>query len=87
MEKADCRFNTNQSHLKGWLFNLNDVKEEREKQTIKPIGLKPKLISNLERLEEIKCAIVRYYNAELKIPIEWIEEYNELIDATKNKNL
>jgi hypothetical protein len=48
-----------------------------------PIGLIPKWVSNKERLNEVRCAIVRYYDAELKIPIEWVEEYNELIDSTK----
>ena len=48
-----------------------------------PIGLKPKFVNRLERLNEVRGAIVRYYDAQLKIPIEWIEEYNELIDSTK----
>lgn len=52
-----------------------------------PIGLKPKFVSKfvskIERLKEVRGAIVRYYDAELKIPIEWIEEYNQLIDNTK----
>ena len=48
-----------------------------------PIGLRPKRISDKERLNEVRGAIVRYYDAELKIPVEWIEEYNELIDSTK----
>lgn len=44
-----------------------------------PIGLRPKLVSDKERLNEVRGAIVRYYDAELKIPVEWIEEYNKLI--------
>jgi len=48
-----------------------------------PIGLKPKFVKDLERLNEIREAIVRYYDAELEIPIKWIEEYNELINITK----
>lgn len=55
------------------------------KQIVKPpIGLRPKWVSNIERLNEVRGAIVRYYDAELKIPIEWIEEYNQLIDSTKD---
>ena len=58
--------------------------EEQEKQIVKPpIGLRPKWVSDKERLNEVRSAIVRYYDAELKIPIEWIEEYNQLIDSTK----
>lgn len=56
---------------------------ENEKIAKPPIGLKPKFVNRLERLDEIRGAIVRYYDAELKIPIAWIEEYNELIDLTK----
>jgi len=44
-----------------------------------PIGLRPKWVSDKERLNEVRSAIVRYYDAELKIPIEWIKEYNELV--------
>ena len=53
---------------------------EEQKQIVKPpIGLRPKWVSDKERLNEVRSAIVRYYDAELKIPIEWIEEYNELV--------
>mgnify|MGYP003627288332 FL=1 len=48
-----------------------------------PIGLKPKFVNRLERLNEVRGAIVRYYEASREIPIEWVEEYNELINATK----
>lgn len=54
------------------------------KQIVKPpLGLKPKFVNRLERLNEIRGAIVRYYDAEMQIPIEWIEEYNELIELTR----
>ncbi len=59
------------------------MKKEHEKVVMSPIGLRPKWVSDKERLNEVRSAIVRYYDAELKIPIEWIEEYNELIDSTK----
>lgn len=59
------------------------MKKEREQIVKPPIGLRPKWVSDKERLNEVRSAIVRYYDAELKIPIEWIEEYNELIDSTK----
>ena len=42
------------------------------------IGLKPKFINDLQRLEEVKVAIKRYYDNGLSIPKEWVEEYNEL---------
>jgi hypothetical protein len=49
-----------------------------------PIGLKPKWISDMNRLREVQGAIARYYDAELEIQVEWIEEYNALIKATEN---
>ena len=59
------------------------MKKELEQIVKPPIGLRPKWVSDKERLNEVRSAIVRYYDAELKIPVEWIEEYNELIDSTK----
>ena len=48
-----------------------------------PIGLTPKWVIDEKRLKEVRAAIVRYYDAKLKIPIEWIEEYNDLIGNNK----
>jgi hypothetical protein len=49
-----------------------------------PIGLIPKRFHidrvNAERFNDVCGAISRYYNAGLKINIEWIEEYNELVE-------
>lgn len=44
-----------------------------------PLGLVPKWVRQKERYEEVCQAIARYYNANREIPIEWIEEYNELV--------
>jgi hypothetical protein len=61
--------------------------EKEFKRVMKPpLGLIPKFVVRLERLNEVREAIVRYYDAELKIPIEWVEEYNELIELTKLNN-
>ena len=50
-----------------------------------PLGLIPKNIHykrvKVERFNEVCGAIARYYDAGMKINIEWIEEYNELIDS------
>ena len=59
------------------------MKKELEQIVKPPIGLRPKWASDKERLNEVRSAIVRYYDAELKIPVEWIKEHNELIDNTK----
>jgi hypothetical protein len=53
-----------------------------------PIGLKPKEIHEehvkKDRFNDICGAISRYYNASLKIPVEWINEYNELVGNVLN---
>ena len=54
-----------------------------------PLGLIPKRFHDknvkIERYNDVCSAIARYYHARLKIKIEWIEEYNELVDYL-NKN-
>jgi hypothetical protein len=50
-----------------------------------PLGLMPKRFHDervkVERFNEVCGAIARYYDAGLKINIEWIEEYNELVEC------
>ena len=46
-----------------------------------PLGLTPKWVRDKERFYEICAALSRYYNAGKKIPIEWVEEYNSLVDG------
>lgn len=50
------------------------------KQIKPPLGLVPKFVRQKERLDEVRSAIARYYREEMKIPVEWVEEYNELIE-------
>lgn len=53
-----------------------------------PLGLMPKKIHDLrvntKRLNEVRGAIARYYDAGLKINVEWIKEYNELVESVGN---
>ena len=51
----------------------------RTKYKKPPLGLTPRYINDLQRIEDIKCAIERYICAGMNINIEWIVEYNELI--------
>jgi hypothetical protein len=55
-----------------------------DNSTKPPLGLIPKIFYDqrvkVERFNEVCGAIARYYDARLKIKIEWIEEYNELVD-------
>ena len=47
-----------------------------------PLGLTPRWIHEMERFEEIISAMKRYSEAGIPIPIEWIEEVDELYDRT-----
>lgn len=51
-----------------------------------PIGLIPKRFAIEDRYKEVCGAISRYYEAGLQIPVEWIEEYNELVIQIKFKD-
>jgi hypothetical protein len=50
-----------------------------------PLGLMPRRFHDervkIERFNEVCGAIARYYDAGLKINIEWVEEYNELVEC------
>ena len=45
------------------------------------LGLTPKRIRQEQRFQEVCGAIAGYYDAGKKIPIEWVEEHNELVDT------
>ena len=50
-----------------------------------PLGLIPKKFHDeqvkVKRFNEVCRAIAEYYDARLKINIQWIEEYNELVEC------
>jgi hypothetical protein len=72
---------------KGRSFNCPGCKDKDEcveyvNENVKPkppLGIMPRHIWNMKRIENLNDAINRYYEFGLKIPIEWIEEYNDLI--------
>lgn len=64
-------------------------KECNEFSAIKPpIGLKPfrfhERETKIERFNDVCGAIQRYYDAGLKINLEWVSEYNDLIEYFEN---
>jgi hypothetical protein len=64
---------------------MNDLENYlNDNSTKPPLGLIPKRFYDqrvkVERFNEVCGAIARYYDARLKIKIEWIEEYNILVD-------
>ena len=56
--------------------------DDRQKKP--PLGLRPRWICDDERASDIRVAIGRYLEYGCKpIPIEWIEEYNEIIKRSQ----
>ena len=45
-----------------------------------PLGIISKNIWKEQRLGELRGAVERYLEANQRVPIEWIEEYNELLE-------
>lgn len=45
-----------------------------------PLGVMPRYAWDRKRKEELAKGIVRYSETGMKIPAEWIEEYNEISD-------
>jgi hypothetical protein len=51
-----------------------------------PLGIIPKKIWKEQRLGGLRDAIDRYLEANQRVPVEWIEEYNELlVDVIKGR--
>jgi len=67
-----------------YLVSLND------KVTSPPLGLKPKQFYEKDikdkRFSEVCNVIASHYEAGLKINLEWVAEYNELIDWFNENN-
>ncbi len=51
-----------------------------------PIGVAPKWIRQEERLEELCRAVVRFREAALAIPREWLKEIRELAGALERRS-
>ena len=43
-----------------------------------PLGIMPKYIWDDRRLTEIENAVIRFFEAQRAIPLEWVIEWNEL---------
>lgn len=44
-----------------------------------PLGVIPERIQADQRRDKLRGAIYRYLQGDLKVPMEWVTEYNELI--------
>ena len=49
-----------------------------------PIGIKPKFIWIEERKTALLEAMNRYIQADMKIPTEWVKEYNSFVGMNTN---
>lgn len=52
-----------------------------------PLGLIPRKIHNQHRANAIHEAVNRYISAGMAVPIEWIEEYNELVNHASDQSV
>ena len=68
---------TNEHGIKFKKSLEKDAKTERP-----PLGLLSKSIHKEKRFYDVCAAISRYYNVGWEIPIEWVEEHNELVTKT-----
>ena len=50
-----------------------------------PLGVMPRKMWNSQRQKDLSDAMVRYLEAGMKIPVEWVEEYNEISDSEVKK--
>ena len=59
------------------------MKPQHEQIKRAPIGLVPKHIHDSKRIREITNAIYRYLESAEEIPIQWIDEYNNIVKNIK----
>lgn len=63
-----------------WLgCGIEMVIENRKTETKPPLGLMPRYLWERKRRYEVGKAISRYVEADKSIPVEWLDEYNELV--------
>jgi len=60
-----------------WLEHLESLNKPKPKP---PIGLRPRFVDDIRRMDEIKKAVIRYVKDGWEVPPKWIEEYNELAE-------
>lgn len=48
-----------------------------------PLGLIPRWLHREQRLNEIIAAMSRYIYAGMQLPIDWVEEYNQITKEIK----
>jgi len=51
-----------------------------------PIGITPRYIWKSNRIRAITDAIIRYTEVLAEVPVEWVQEYNDLIKDKEKYN-
>jgi len=51
-----------------------------------PLGIKPKIFHDEQRLQDLANAINGRVCEAYEIPLEWIEEYNQLVETLHPEN-
>jgi hypothetical protein len=69
----------NNTYFKVWIKSYKG-ENFMERPVNLPLGIIPKRIWKEQRLRELRDVIDRYLEANQRVPIEWIEEYNELLE-------
>jgi len=65
-------------------FNVFFKKYPKKDNTDRPpLGVMPKFIWDRKRIDMIKGGIKRYIDADKPIPVDWITEYNGIIEGKK----
>jgi hypothetical protein len=62
------------------MMTLNLKEDNMERPVNSPLGIIPKKIWKEQRLRDLRDAIDRYIEANHRVPVEWIKEYNELLE-------
>jgi hypothetical protein len=60
---------------------INIEKDEKDEvsKTKPPLGIRPRHLVDLTRVQEICDAIVRYKAASINVPYKWLEELTNLV--------
>lgn len=71
---------------KGTEFTMPEEIKNEEKDKKPPLGLEPRDVHEEYRIMDIFAAMKRYSMAEMVIPLEWIEELDDLFMNLQDRN-
>ncbi len=77
--RLEKRFNTNGPDYRAVSINRKIYFEIYPLSQKPPLGVKPQKLHDDQRREDLGSSINRRIAAEIEIPIEWVDEYNEII--------